>query len=327
MRPKRKTRYTGTRWDDVLRAGIGLGVIAPRVTATCAGLALLCLGFCRPGFAEPANESANELVRRVVANELKAESQDNSHWLYRLRTEKPNAPEEVEEVIQTKDGEIKRPLLINGKQPTDEQQRRGDAQLQDLLHHPEKLHKSQRDAREDEERSARLLQMLPQAFLFQYGERQGDVVQLNFKPNPRFIPPSREAKVFHAMEGSIRLDVKENRLAEISGHLTHEVKFGGGVLGHLDKGGQFYVKQERVAPGFWELTALNVEMNGKALFFKTISVRQKYFRSDFRKVSDDLTVAQGIRILREQPGPEQAQLRQGCVPARISMREAPNSGA
>lgn len=311
MRSKSKTRHTGTRWRDLLRGGNGLGVIAPGATLICVGLGLLCFGFCKQGFAQSENESANDLVRRVVANELKVESQDNSHWLYRLKTEKTNGPEEVEEVIQTKDGEIKRPLLINGKQPTDEQQRRADAQLQDLLHHPEKLHKSQRDAQEDEERSARLLKMLPQAFVFQYGERQGDLVQLNFNPNPRFNPPSREAKVFHAMEGRIRLDVKENRLAEISGHLTHEVKFGAGVLGHLDKGGQFYVKQERIAPGFWELTSLNVEMNGKALFFKTISVRQKYFRSDFRKVPYNLTVAQGIKILREGPGSEQAQLRLG----------------
>ena len=78
---------------------------------------------------------------------------------------------------------------------------------------------------------------------------------------------------------------KSSWLAELSGHLIQAVKFGGGLLGHLDKGGQFNVKQEQVSPGFWELTVLNIQMKGKALFFKTIAVQQKMLRSSFRRVS------------------------------------------
>src|SRR5437899_1452111 len=43
---------------------------------------------------------------------------------------------------------------------------------------------------------------------------------------------------------------KSSWLAELSGHLIQAVKFGGGLLGHLDKGGQFNVKPEQVSPGF-----------------------------------------------------------------------------
>jgi len=303
-----KFRTTASTREKGSPGGRGRGFIGRSSFAVCAVVVLVCLGFARARFEDSSNQSANDLVRRVVANELRAEKQDDSHWLYRLKTERPNAPEEIEKVIQTKDGELKLPVLINGQKPSAEEHRRSEAHLQDLMQHPEKLRKSQRDEREDEERSRRLLKMLPQAFIFQFGERQGDLVQLNFKPNPHFNPPSHEAKVFHGMEGSIRVDDKQNRLAEISGHLMHEVKFGAGLLGHLDKGGQFYVKQEQVTPGFWELTALNVEMNGKALFFKTISVHQKYSRSDFRKVPDNLTVAEGLKLLQQQNGAEQAAL-------------------
>lgn len=62
------------------------------------------------------------------------------------------------------------------------------------------------------------------------------------------------------------------------------------------------VKQAEVAPGYWELTLLNVQMKGKALFFKTISVQQKYSRSSFKRVPDDLTIAQAAEILRTQVG-------------------------
>jgi hypothetical protein len=99
------------------------------------------------------------------------------------------------------------------------------------------------------------------------------------------------------MEGELWVNANEERLAEISGHLTRPVKFAGGLLGHLDAGGQFYVKQEEVQPGYWELAVLNVDLMGRALFFKTIGVQEKMERSRFRRVRDDLTAAQGAKLL------------------------------
>ena len=72
------------------------------------------------------------------------------------------------------------------------------------------------------------------------------------------------------------------------------------VFHSLNAGGQFEVKQTEVATGYWELTLLNVDMKGKALFFKTISVQQKVRRSDFHQISDDLTVAEAANLLRKQ---------------------------
>jgi len=77
------------------------------------------------------------------------------------------------------------------------------------------------------------------------------------------------------------------------------VKFAEGLLGHLDPGGNFHVKQAEVAPGFWELTILKVNMKGKALFFKTIDVRQKMSRSAFRKVADNTSPQQAAAILKQ----------------------------
>ena len=54
-----------------------------------------------------------------------------------------------------------------------------------------------------------------------------------------------------------------------------------------------------VAPGYWELTHLEVHMTGKALFFKTIAAQQNYSRRDFRQVPDNLTPAQAEEILQK----------------------------
>jgi hypothetical protein len=268
----------------------------------------LFLAACCVSFAQDSNSSANELVHRVINNELKAESADHSHWMLRLDTKKPNSAEEIDEVVETKDGDLQRPILINGRPLTEDQQHKADGHIQYLVQHPNALRKSQHNQSEDEKRSLHMLKLLPDAFIFKYGEQRGDLVQLNFKPNPSFQPPDREARVFHAMEGSIWVDSKQNRLAQIDGRLIREVKFGGGLLGHLDKGGQFFVKQQEVTQGFWELTSLNVQMNGKALFFKTIAVRQKYTRSDFKRISDNLTVAQGAKMLHDALASQQANL-------------------
>ena len=145
-----------------------------------------------------------------------------------------------------------------------------------------------------------MFKILPDVFVFSYAGRQGDLVTLTFSPNPNFQPPSLEARVFHGMQGEMTVDTKQERLAALSGHLMEDVKFGGGLLGHLDKGGKFEVRQTEVAPGQWEMTVLVVDMKGKALLFKTIGVHETENHSDFHRVPDDLTLAEAAGMLNRQ---------------------------
>jgi hypothetical protein len=77
------------------------------------------------------------------------------------------------------------------------------------------------------------------------------------------------------------------------------VKFAGGLLGHLDKGGEFHVKQSEVAPGYWEITLLHVNMHGKALFFKTVAVQENEMRTDFQRVPANMTLAEAAEQLQK----------------------------
>ena len=51
------------------------------------------------------NLSANDLVRRVIANELHMQDQDHSHWMYHLETVKAGV-KETKAVAGTKDGTL-----------------------------------------------------------------------------------------------------------------------------------------------------------------------------------------------------------------------------
>jgi len=90
------------------------------------------------------------------------------------------------------------------------------------------------------------------------------------------------------------------RLVRIRGQLVADVKFARGLLGHLERGGQFSVEQQEILPGQWDLTFLEVNMKGKALFFKTIAVQEKEYRSGFRTVPDGLTLAEAADMLIKQ---------------------------
>ena len=185
--------------------------------------------------SENSDKNANELARSVLQNEVKAEANDHSHWTLRVETEK-SGRKEVDEVVQTKDGDLTWPLSIDGRPLTAKQQHDVDQQIRKLTSDPKALQKSMKEENDDEAHSQRLLKMLPQALIFSFGERRGDVVQLHFTPNPKFRPATREAQVFQAMVGDLWVNSKQERLMEISGRLTREVKFGGGFLGHLNPG-------------------------------------------------------------------------------------------
>ena len=254
--------------------------------------------------------SANDLARRVIDNELRTEDQDKTHWIFRIETRKPESGSEVDEVIQTTKGELQLPVLINGHPPDKTEEEKAESRIQQLVNNPAAAQKSRKEKSEDYSRSRRMLKMLPEAFIYTYGGRQGDRVQLNFKPNPHFRSHSFEEEVFHAMDGSLWVDEKQNRLAQMSGHLTNGVKFLGGLLGHLDKGGSFEVRQEPVAPGYWELTVLNVHMTGRALFFKTIGEQQQFSRSEFKRVPDNLTLAQAEQMLKKEVASYRSRLQE-----------------
>jgi hypothetical protein len=144
------------------------------------------------------------------------------------------------------------------------------------------------------------MKLFPDALVFTYGARRGRSVQLLFEPNPRFHPQSREAHVLNSLAGEIWINDRNNQSEEAKGRLIHDVHFGGGIAGRLAKGGHFEVRKTEVAPGDWQLSFLDVRMHGKALLFKSISIQETETHTHFRRVADDLTLAQAAAMLSRQ---------------------------
>jgi len=260
-----------------------------------AALTLICIA----GYAQSGSENvpAGELLRRTVDRELSAQAHDHSQWMYQVSVREAGK-QETKVVIETPEGDLERLRAVNGRPITAEQEEREDRRLENAIHNRRERRALKREKEEDAQRAENLFKVLPEAVTARYGKHDGDLVEIDFAPNPHFRPRSRESAVFRGMEGQIWIDTRQNRLAEIDGHLFENIKFGGGLLGHLDKGGEFHVKQSEVAAGYWEVTLMHVNMRGKALFFKTIGVQQDENRSNFRQVPDNLTLSKAREELR-----------------------------
>jgi len=242
-----------------------------------------------------------DLVKAVIHNELNNPEGSQAKWKYILDKE-VDGRQETREVVETQFGSLDRLLSRAGTPLTDAQQQEETNRILLLANSPQQQRKLEENRRKDAEQCNAFLKMIPDAFVFEYAgqQREGTLHELVFKPNPAYRPPSWEGKILHQMTGEIWVDTEQMRLVSISGRLLNDVKFAGGLLGHLEKDGTFVVKRAQIEPGQWETIAMQVNMKGKAFLFKTLSVNQKELHRDFERVPENLTMADGATLLLKQ---------------------------
>lgn len=249
-------------------------------------------------------QDASQYVRQVIQQELDADARDQSLWRYRFHRESDRIIYD-RDVIETREGQIARTLLINGQPLTAGQRADDEARLQRLMRDPDDRAKHNKRAKDDGDRARRMLKAIPDAFNFKYDGMEGGLVRVQFAPNPRYAPPTRELQAFHSMTGTMWIDsaAAAVHVARIDAQLIEDVSFGWGLLGKLKKGGTFHVLQGEVAQGHWDIVALDVDMTGYAVIFKSINVKQHQRHSDFHRMPDDLTLARAYEMLQKDPLP------------------------
>jgi len=240
--------------------------------------------------------SANQFVQQVVSNELDGTKTDHLRFTYRTKKETPKGST-TKQIIETNEGSVARLVAVNDQAPTEDQRKQDDERIQKLINDPEERQRKHREQQEDAKKAEGMLRVLPEAFLYEEIGREGDLIRFHFHPNPHFDPPNREASVYKEMEGTLTVDGRQKRLVKIDGHLFQDVTFGWGILGRLEKGGTFFVQQRQIEGPRWEVVTMDINMNGKALFFKTISMHEKEVSSDFHRVPENLSLKQAIDIL------------------------------
>ena len=267
-----------------------------------AAVAVLALSAFMTG---QATTSPNDLVRRAVKNELNTDS-----TMFMFRDQKDASyGSQTKLIVQTKDAMAGMVIATDGKPLGPDRRQQEQARLNQLANDPAALQHKQKREKEDAEHVTRIMQALPDAFLYEEDGTEGgkpgvgkegeELVRLKFRPNPNYDPPTRTEQVLTGMQGYMLVDAKKERLARIDGTLFKDVGFGWGILGHLDKGGRFIVEQGEVIPNHWAITHMHLDFSGKILLFKSLMIKSNEVYSDFRTVPANLTFAQGVELLKK----------------------------
>jgi hypothetical protein len=210
--------------------------------------------------------------------------------------------------VETRDGPLFRLLAIDGTALNSGQRQQDDARIGKLMKDSRPLLKLKKAEDEDELKLQKLLELMPQAFVFDYDGVEESLLRIKFRPNPGYVPPTYEARVIHSLAGVILIDSKQTRLAKISGQLINQVTFGFGLLGRIDSGTLEFERVE-VGPQQWKTAFINIHISGRAVIFKTINKDQYERRSEFSAVSSDLSLsdARDLLFTRNLPLPQTAQ--------------------
>ena len=260
---------------------------------------------CLPARAQEEQKigaPADELVKRAVETQLK-DPGGNIHFMYRLHRQTPDR-DEVREILETGDGTLARLIMTNGKPLNPDQQQAEQQRLNRYVNDPSQWQQRRKRQKEDEDRSNKMLAALPSAFLYTYdgvetGPNGEQLTRLKFKPNPNYDAPSRELRVFEGMQGEMWVDAPANRLVRMQAKLIRDVDFGWGILGRLYHGGSFEIEQRDIGDGRWDVVKTVLNFDGKELMFKSIHIKDTETLSDFHRVPERLTLAQGIKMLND----------------------------
>jgi hypothetical protein len=252
--------------------------------------------------AQVPPEDPVALVRAASWNELHATNHKNP-FRFRLRKQDENGAT-TKDIVETKDGDIARLVAFNDKPLTPDRAKAERERLDNLLAHPELQAHRQKKEREDSNRENEMVRLLPDAFLYTYrGIAQtpsGPAWRLSFEPNQKFIPPDREAQVYHGMAGELWIDCAQKRMARLDAHLIADVNFGWGVIGRLYKGGTILVEQKDVGENHWETTHMKLNLTGKILMVHSVTFQTVEDGSDYKPVSPNLTYQDAIRMLESE---------------------------
>jgi hypothetical protein len=243
-------------------------------------------------------KDARAFVRDVVANELAADANDHSRWMYRDDNKVPGI-HTVKLVIETSQGDLSRTIERDGHPLTPQEQKDDEAKIDDFVHDADLRQKQKRRHEQDAEKANALTKLLPDAFLWTFAKQAGDETTLRFEPDPHFHPPTREARVFAAMEGVMVVNTRQKRIQELKGMLTRDVNFGYGLLGKLQKGGTFEIERQQIAPGIWNITETHIHIQGRALIFKSIGEQQDEVTDHYHPTPQSLSLAAAEQMLKD----------------------------
>ncbi|HXA84248.1 MAG TPA: hypothetical protein VNZ47_04180 [Candidatus Dormibacteraeota bacterium] len=243
----------------------------------------------------PATADDLSLIERAADHEL-IELESPALFQYQERLEWSWGTE-TRSVIETPEGRADRIVLFNDEPLSPDHQAKQQHRLEQLLSDRDAVKNDLKDQRAETQRRARMVKAFPKAFFFDFAGWEKGLLRFNFRPDPKFSPKDRETQMYRGMEGTVWIEPVQERIVQIQGKLVKDVTFGWGIFGRLKKGGIYEITQTQLSPGRWRITALKVDVKGKAFLVDTFRVLRNETNSRFRPVSSAMTYQAAVKAL------------------------------
>jgi hypothetical protein len=264
-------------------------------------LGLLAVGAVRAQSSDVARSS--DAARRIVDTMLTHEGDPAEHrlkymYLSEERSERTGGHVWTERVVETAMGKVRLLVAEDGKPLSAERLAAERAKLADIAGHPDAFQRREQAMKNDEQHAEQMLALLHKAFLFDEPRSEGSDLRIGFRPDPAYQPKTMEEKVLHAMSGAVLVDERTNQLHRIEGKVPADVSLGYGLLGTIHAGSSFSTEHEMAQGGEWKGALVNTAIEGKAMLFKEIGRNEHVVHSEFKRMSDSVSVAEAVALLQ-----------------------------
>jgi hypothetical protein len=250
------------------------------------------------------------LIVDAAANELIALHHKDSYLRYRMETVNEKGIQ-VRDVIESKDGTVARLILKDGKPLTEEQDKGERQRLNDILASPAAYAKHVKNGESEKKTADTLVPLMADAMINTYtpGQPQSGKnggapeIVLDYKPNPKWVPPSTEAQALTGLQGRVWIDAKTHYVVRMEGTIFRGVNFGWGMLAHIYPGGKLVMDQTNVGGNRWIFTDFSMQLSVRALMVKTLNIHSTAKASGFQTL-EPMSYEDAIHLLLATPLPD-----------------------
>ena len=250
------------------------------------------------------------LVVDAAANELIALHHKDSYLRYRMEIANEKG-DQVRDVIESKDGTVARLIMKDGKPLTAEQDKAERQRLTDVIASPGAYAKHVRNTESEKKTADTLAPMMADAMINTYAPGQpqsgrnggAPEIVLDYKPNPKWAPPSTEAQALTGLQGRVWIDAKTHYVVRMEGTIFRGVNFGWGMLAHIYPGGKVELNQVNVGGNRWIFTDFSMELTVRALMVKTLNIHSSVKASGFQTLAP-MSYQDAIHLLLATPLPD-----------------------
>ena len=247
--------------------------------------------------AQSSND-ARKIVDTMLAHEGDpAEHRNKYMYLSEERSERTGGHLWTERVVETAMGKVRLLLAEDGKPLSADRQASEKLKLKEIAEHPDLFQRHEQAMKNDEEHAEQMLALLHKAFLFDEPRSEGGDVRIGYRPDPAYQPKTMEEKVLHAMSGAVLVDERTLQLHKIEGKIPADVSLGYGIFGTVHAGSSFSTTHEMEPGGEWKDAMVNTAIEGKAMLFKEIGRNEHVVHSEFKRLADNISVADAVALL------------------------------